>query len=210
MSRDQDLPELAALPRIVVRLPIAHQRNDPADAAASDSARSSAGPMGWWYVFGSRINSRSVDGADTDGHRLGGLVYVPAADKAYDSLLFPELRGTAGLVPACACIITPGLAWWCWSGSYDTSVPAWRVQVSPQVDLACRRRPVALCPWACSSPVRSCANGMPDAYWGLAVGGSMAGPSAGSSVPSSSQVDAGQCHDWWRCLEPLLRGCMYS
>ena len=45
-----------------------------------------AGPLGWWYVFGSASLTLLVVQILT-GIGLS-LVYVPAADKAYESLLF--------------------------------------------------------------------------------------------------------------------------
>src|SRR4051794_12335983 len=48
--------------------------------------RGAAGPMGWWYVFGSASLTLLVVQILT-GVGLA-LVYVPAADKAYDSLLY--------------------------------------------------------------------------------------------------------------------------
>src|SRR5260370_8598929 len=48
--------------------------------------RASAGPMGWWYVFGSASLTLLIVQILT---AIGlALVYVPAADKAYDSLLY--------------------------------------------------------------------------------------------------------------------------
>src|SRR6185369_11779540 len=48
--------------------------------------RKVAGPMGWWYVFGSASLTLLIVQILT-GIGLS-LVYVPAADKAYDSLLY--------------------------------------------------------------------------------------------------------------------------
>src|SRR5205085_5136678 len=48
--------------------------------------REVAGPMGWWYVFGSASLTLLIVQILT-GIGLA-LVYVPAADKAYDSLLY--------------------------------------------------------------------------------------------------------------------------
>ena len=77
--------------------------------------RGAAGPMGWWYVFGSASMTLLMIQILT-GIGLA-LVYVPAADKAYDSLLYSELRAAAGLVPAGAALLRRvghGRAW-CWS-----------------------------------------------------------------------------------------------
>src|SRR5260370_40728145 len=48
--------------------------------------REVAGPMGWWYVFGSASLTLLIVQI-LSGIALA-LVYVPAADKAYDSLLY--------------------------------------------------------------------------------------------------------------------------
>ena len=117
--------------------------------------RGAAGPMGWWYIFGSASMTLLMIQILT-GIGLA-LVYVPAADKAYDSLLYLELRAAAGLVPAGAallCRLGHGGAW-CWPhmtqvflhGAYKyprelTWVSAWS---------CCSAR------WACSSPARCCA-----------------------------------------------------
>src|SRR6516164_121645 len=48
--------------------------------------RGSAGPMGWWYVFGSA--SLTMLAIQILTGILLALVYVPSADKAYESLLY--------------------------------------------------------------------------------------------------------------------------
>ena len=50
--------------------------------------------MGWWYVFGSA--SMTLLGVQIVTGIGLALVYVPAADKAYDSLLYLELRQPLG------------------------------------------------------------------------------------------------------------------
>ena len=56
--------------------------------------RGAAGPMGWWYVFGSASLTLLLVQILT-GIGLA-LVYVPAADKAYDSLLYMNYQVTLG------------------------------------------------------------------------------------------------------------------
>jgi ubiquinol-cytochrome c reductase cytochrome b subunit len=59
--------------------------------------REAAGPMGWWYVFGSASLTLLMLQIAT-GIGLT-LVYVPAADKAYDSLLYMNYQQPLG----CSC-----------------------------------------------------------------------------------------------------------
>src|SRR5262245_27099027 len=56
--------------------------------------RGSAGPMGWWYIFGSASMTLLLLQIVT-GIGLA-LVYVPAADKAYDSLLYLDYQQPLG------------------------------------------------------------------------------------------------------------------
>src|SRR5438874_8340466 len=56
--------------------------------------RAIAGPLGWWYVFGSASLTMLFIQILT-GIGLA-LVYVPAADKAYDSLLYLNDHETLG------------------------------------------------------------------------------------------------------------------
>ena len=54
--------------------------------------------MGWWYVFGSASLTFLMIQILT-GIGLA-LVYVPAADQAYESLLYLDYRAAVGLVSA--------------------------------------------------------------------------------------------------------------
>src|SRR5438034_1025916 len=56
--------------------------------------RGAAGPMGWWYVFGSASLTFLLVQILT-GIGLA-LVYVPAADKAYASLLYLDYEQPLG------------------------------------------------------------------------------------------------------------------
>src|SRR6476646_3873508 len=56
--------------------------------------REVAGPVGWWYVFGSASLTLLMVQIVT-GICLS-LVFVPAADKAYDSLLYLDYNVTLG------------------------------------------------------------------------------------------------------------------
>ena len=71
--------------------------------------RGAAGPMGWWYVFGSAsITLLAIQILTGIGL---ALVYVPAADQAYESLLYLNYRAAAGLVPAIAALLGRVGAW---------------------------------------------------------------------------------------------------
>ncbi len=133
--------------------------------------RSSAGPMGWWYVFGSASMTLLMVQILT-GICLA-LVYVPAADKAYDSLLYLNYEAPMGW-------FIRALHYYAGSGMV-VLVLAHATQVFLH---GAYKYPRELT-WMVGVVLLLCTLGMfftgqvlrwdPDAYWGLAVGGSMAG-----------------------------------
>src|SRR6476620_6992279 len=139
--------------------------------------RGAAGPMGWWYVFGSASLTLLIVQILT-GIALA-LVYVPAADKAYDSLLYLDYEETLGW-------FLRALHYYAGSGMM-VLVVAHMTQVFLH---GAHKYPRELT-WVVGVVLLLCMLGMffsgqilrwdPDAYWGLAVGGSMAGrvPGAG-------------------------------
>jgi ubiquinol-cytochrome c reductase cytochrome b subunit len=133
--------------------------------------REVAGPMGWWYVFGSASLTLLIIQIVT-GIGLA-LVYVPAADKAYDSLLYLNYDVTLGW-------FLRALHYYAGSGMV-VLVLAHMTQVFLH---GAYKYPRELT-WVLGVFLLLCTLGMfftgqvlrwdPDAYWGLAVGGSMAG-----------------------------------
>jgi ubiquinol-cytochrome c reductase cytochrome b subunit len=133
--------------------------------------RESAGPMGWWYVFGSASLTLLIVQILT-GIGLA-LVYVPSADKAYDSLLYLNYDQTLGW-------FLRALHYYAGSGMM-VLVLAHATQVFLH---GAYKYPRELT-WVLGVLLLLCTLGMffsgqilrwdPDAYWGLAVGGSMAG-----------------------------------
>jgi ubiquinol-cytochrome c reductase cytochrome b subunit len=142
--------------------------------------RGSAGPMGWWYVFGSASLTLLIVQILT-GIGLA-LVYVPSADKAYDSLLYLNYDQWLGW-------FLRALHYYAGSGMV-VLVLAHATQVFLH---GAYKYPRELT-WVLGVCLLLCTLGMfftgqvlrwdPDAYWGLAVGGSMAGrvPFAGPWV----------------------------
>jgi ubiquinol-cytochrome c reductase cytochrome b subunit len=142
--------------------------------------REAAGPMGWWYVFGSASLTLLLIQILT-GIGLA-LVYVPAADKAYDSLLWMDYQQPLGW-------FLRALHYYAGSGMV-VLVLAHMTQVFLH---GAYKYPRELT-WVLGVFLLLCTLGMfftgqvlrwdPDAYWGLAVGGSMAGrvPIAGPWV----------------------------
>ena len=127
--------------------------------------------MGWWYVFGSASLTLLIVQIVT-GIGLA-LVYVPAADKAYDSLLYLNYDVTLGW-------FLRALHYYAGSGMV-VLVLAHMTQVFLH---GAYKYPRELT-WVLGVFLLLCTLGMfftgqvlrwdPDAYWGLAVGGSMAG-----------------------------------
>ena len=132
-----------------------------------------AGPMGWWYVFGSASMSLLMIQIVT-GIGLA-LVYVPAADKAYESLLFLNYQQPLGW-------FIRALHYYAGSGMI-VLVLAHMTQVFLH---GAYKYPRELT-WVLGVFLLLMTMGMffsgqilrwdPDAYWGLAVAGSMAGRS---------------------------------
>ncbi len=142
--------------------------------------RGAAGPMGWWYVFGSA--SMTMLGLQIVTGIGLALVYVPAADKAYESLLWLDDHQPLGW-------FLRALHYYAGSGMV-VLVLAHMTQVFLH---GAYKYPRELT-WILGVVLLVCTLGMfftgqvlrwdPDAYWGLAVGGSMAGrvPTAGPTI----------------------------
>src|SRR5258707_3049865 len=133
--------------------------------------RAIEGPMGWWYVFGSASLTMFLIQILT-GIGLA-LVYVPAADKAYESLLFLDYQQPLGW-------FLRSLHYYAGSGMVVLVL----VHMTQVFLHGAYKYPRELT-WVLGVFLLICTLGMfftgqvlrwdPDAYWGLAVGGSMAG-----------------------------------
>jgi ubiquinol-cytochrome c reductase cytochrome b subunit len=133
--------------------------------------RGAAGPMGWWYVFGSASMTLLMIQILT-GVGLA-LVYVPTADNAYESLLYLNYEQPWGW-------FLRALHYYAGSGMV-VLVLAHMTQVFLH---GAYKYPRELT-WVVGVFLFLCTLGMffsgqilrwdPDAYWGLAVAGSMAG-----------------------------------
>jgi ubiquinol-cytochrome c reductase cytochrome b subunit len=133
--------------------------------------RGAAGRAGWWYVFGSAsITLLAIQVVTGIGL---ALVYVPSADKAYESLLYlNERQPLGGLLRAMHYYASSGMV---------VMVLAHMTQVFLH---GAYKFPRELT-WVMGVFLLLCTLGMffsgqilrwdPDAYWGLAVAGSMAG-----------------------------------
>src|SRR5438270_10830379 len=133
--------------------------------------RGAAGPMGWWYVFGSASMTLLLLQILT-GVGLA-LLYVPSADKAYDSLLALNYDVTLG--------------WFLRALHYYAGSGMVVLVLAPMTQgflHGAYKYPRELT-WVLGVFLLLCTMGMffsgqvlrwdPDAYWGLAVAGSMAG-----------------------------------
>src|SRR5262245_44006208 len=144
--------------------------------------KTSAGPMGWWYVFGSASLTLFLIQIIT-GIGLA-LVYVPAADQAYESLLYLNYEQPLGW-------FLRALHYYAGSGM----VVLLLVHMTQVFLHGAYKYPRELT-WVIGVFLFLFTMGMffsgqilrwdPDAYWGLAVGGSMAGrvPFAGPRLVS--------------------------
>jgi ubiquinol-cytochrome c reductase cytochrome b subunit len=129
------------------------------------------GPLGWWYVFGSAAMTLFLIQILT-GIGLA-LVYVPAADKAYESLLYLNYQQPLGWY-------LRALHYYAGSGM----VVLLLVHMTQVFMHGAYKYPRELT-WVLGVFLLLCTMGMffsgqilrwdPDAYWGLAVAGSMAG-----------------------------------
>ncbi len=129
------------------------------------------GPLGWWYVFGSAAMTLFLIQILT-GIGLA-LVYVPAADKAYESLLYLNYQQPLGWY-------LRALHYYAGSGM----VVLLLVHMTQVFMHGAYKYPRELT-WVLGVFLLICTMGMffsgqilrwdPDAYWGLAVAGSMAG-----------------------------------
>lgn len=133
--------------------------------------RGAAGPMGWWYVFGSASITLLLIQVAT-GIGLA-LVYAPTADKAYDSLIYLNYEQPLGW-------LMRAMHYYAGSGMV-VMVIAHMTQVFLHGSYKYPRELT----WLIGVFLLACTLGMffsgqilrwdPDAYWGLAVAGSMAG-----------------------------------
>jgi ubiquinol-cytochrome c reductase cytochrome b subunit len=133
--------------------------------------RGAAGPMGWWYVFGSASMTFLLVQILTGV--LLSLVYVPAADQAYDSLIWLTFDAPHGW-------FLRALHYYAGSGMV-VMVFAHMAQVFLH---GAYKYPRELT-WCVGVVLLLCTLGMfftgqvlrwdPDAYWGVGVGASMAG-----------------------------------
>lgn len=142
--------------------------------------REIAGPLGWWYVFGSASLTLFVIQILT-GIGLA-LTYVPSADQAYESLLYLNYQQPWGW-------FMRSLHYW--SGS--AMVVMVLVHMTQVFLHGAYKYPRELT-WIIGVFLLLCTLGMaftgqvlrwdPDAYWGVGVGASMAGrvPEAGPTI----------------------------
>ena len=118
--------------------------------------RGAAGPMGWWYVFGSASLTLLLD-PDPHRHRPGPGVRAGRRQGVREPAV-PQLRAAARLVPAGAALLRRVGHGGAWSlVAHDPGLPARGVQVPARADLGRWASSCSCARWACSSPARSCA-----------------------------------------------------
>jgi ubiquinol-cytochrome c reductase cytochrome b subunit len=144
--------------------------------------RGAAGPMGWWYVFGSA--SLTMLAIQIVTGILLAFVYVPTADQAYESLLYLNAHQQLGW-------FLRALHYYAGSGM----VVLLLVHMTQVFLHGAFKYPRELT-WLVGVVLLLCTMGMfftgqvlrwdPDAYWGIGVGASMAGrvPVAGPTIVS--------------------------
>jgi ubiquinol-cytochrome c reductase cytochrome b subunit len=142
--------------------------------------RGSAGPMGWWYVFGSASLTMLLVQILTG--ILLAFVYVPTADQAYESLLYLN--------------DSQPLGWFVRALHYyaGSAMVVLLLAHMTQVFLHGAFKYPRELTWLVGVVLLLCTMGMfftgqvlrwdPDAYWGIGVGASMAGrvPWAGPAI----------------------------
>ena len=185
----------------LVRRPAARAREPPADARRTPSRRGAAGPMGWWYVFGS-ASMTLLAHSDPHRHRPGAGVRARRRQRLRAACCTLNYEHAARLVPA-------ALHYYAGSGMVVMVL----VHMTQVFLHGAYKYPRELT-WVVGVFLLLCVLGMffsgqilrwdPDAYWGLAVGGSMAGrvPVVGPWVVDAA---ARRPHHRRRRPEPLLR-----
>jgi ubiquinol-cytochrome c reductase cytochrome b subunit len=133
--------------------------------------RGAAGRLGWWYVFGSA--SMTLLAVQVLTGILLALVYVPTADEAYNSLLYLDYEWPLGW-------LLRAIHYYAGSGMVVMVL----VHMAQVFLHGAYKYPRELT-WVAGVFLLLCTLGMffsgqvlrwdPDAYWGLAVAGSMAG-----------------------------------
>ena len=171
--------------------------------------RKIAGPLGWWYVFGSASLTLLLVQILT-GIGLA-FVYVPSADRAYESLLYLNYEQPLGW-------FLRSLHYYAGSGMVVMVL----VHMTQVFLHGAYKYPRELA-WVTGVFLLLCVLGMfftgqvlrwdPDAYWGLAVGGSMAGrvpvvgPQVVHLVLGGTVIGSARSAGSLRCTCSLFQAC---